>query len=89
MHAIPTRSPPIATLEKALKTPAFWAVLTMLEHCAVRDPALIRAIGGCEFEALISDLRLARLERWRRKQRKQRKHWPMVRRDDEPQEDTP
>ena len=65
MHAKPTPSP-LATLEEALKTPAFWAVLMALEHCALRDPAFIRAIGGCEFEALISDLRLARLERSRR-----------------------
>ena len=65
MHAIPTPNP-LTTIEEALKTPAFWAVLTVLEHYASRDPATIRAIGGCEFEALISDLRLARLERSRR-----------------------
>jgi hypothetical protein len=80
MHPTPNS---FATLEEALKTTAFSAVLTALEYFAAREPATIRAIGGREFEELISDLRQARIESWRREQRKQRKHWPMVRRDNE------
>ena len=82
MHRIPTPNP-LAPLEEALKTPAFSAVLTALEYFAAREPATIRAIGGREFEALISDLSLARHERSRCERREQRKHWPVVRRDDE------
>jgi hypothetical protein len=82
MLTIPTPNP-LTTIEAALKTPAFWPVFAALEHYASHDPATIRAIGGREFEALISDLSQARHERWRRERRERRKHWPVVRRDDE------
>lgn len=65
MRTIPTPNP-LTTVAAALKRPDFWPVLTALERCALHHPAFIRAIGGSEFEALISDLSLARHERLRR-----------------------
>ena len=60
MQTIPTLP---ATLEEALKRADAWAILAALERCASHDSAFIRAVGGCELEALISDLSLARQER--------------------------